>query len=119
MERQYVSFEVSKLLKDKYPLIPQVYNEKGEAKTISVIMREITENKNVYYPRPEIWQVVEWFIEKGILIIVNISIDDTWYFELYNLKDKRNVEISTPDNYYNSRQEAYNAAFKHILEELI
>jgi hypothetical protein len=49
--------------------------------------------------------------------------DDKWYFELYNLKDKRNAEIIIEDenvtDFHNSPQEAYSVAFDDILNNLI
>ncbi len=79
---------------------------------------------NMVYYAPEQWQVVEWLrVNHGIWIVVNIAIDDKWYFELYNLKDKRNAEIIIGDenitDYHNSPQEAYSAAFDYILNNLI
>lgn len=71
----------------------------------------------------EIMQVLMWLYEKHeIWIVVNTAIDNTWYFELYNLKDKRNAEIvvfnDISDN-HNSPTEAYEAAIKYCLTELI
>jgi hypothetical protein len=51
-----------------------------------------------------------------------VSIDGTWYFELFNLKDKRNAEIEIPyeiTGYHNSPEEAYEAAIEYTLENLI
>jgi len=73
---------------------------------------------------PEQWVVVEWLrVNHDIWVSVNIAIDDKWYFELYNLKDKRNAEIIIEDenvtDFYNSPQEACSAAFDYILKNLI
>lgn len=71
------------------------------------------------YLRPEIWQVVEFLmVNYNIFVSVNISTIDTWYFELYNLRDKRNAEIPTEyetTKYINkSPKEAYLSAFNYI-----
>jgi hypothetical protein len=63
---------------------------------------------------------VEWLrVNHGIWVSVNIAMDDKWYFELYNLKDKRNAEIIIEDenitDFHNSPKEAYSAAFDYIL----
>lgn len=56
----------------------------------------------------------------GIWIIVNIAIDNKWYFELFNLKDKRNAEILPEDEYwYNSPIEVYEASILYTLKNLI
>jgi hypothetical protein len=72
-----------------------------------------------YTSAPEQWQVVEWLrVNHGIWVSVNIAMDDKWYFELYNLKDKRNAEIIIEDenvtDFHNSTKEAYSAAFDYI-----
>jgi hypothetical protein len=77
-----------------------------------------------YISAPEQHQVVEWLrVNHGIWVSINIAMDDKWYFELYNLKDKRNAEIIIEDenvtDFHNSPQEAYSAAFDYILNNLI
>jgi hypothetical protein len=100
MEPKYVTFEQEKWL-----------NSIG----FDVELRETKYGHEM----PEQWQVVEWLLEKhGIWICVNIAIDDTWYFEMYNLKDKRNAEIIIEDEnityFHKTPQEAYSAAFDYI-----
>jgi hypothetical protein len=68
--------------------------------------------------------VIEWLrVNHGIWVSVNIAMDDKWYFELYNLKDKRNAEIIIEEedftDFHNSTKEAYSAAFDYILNNLI
>jgi hypothetical protein len=68
--------------------------------------------------------VIEWLrVNHGIWVSVNIAMDNKWYFELYNLKDKRNAEIiiegENVTDFYNSPQEAYSVAFDDILNNLI
>ena len=68
--------------------------------------------------------VIEWLrVNHGIWVSVNIAMDDKWYFELYNLKDKRNAEIIIEEedftDFHNSTKEAYSAAFDDILNNLI
>jgi hypothetical protein len=73
-----------------------------------------------YYSAPEQWLVIEWLrVNHGIWISVKIAIDDTWYFEMYNLKDKRNSEIFIKNqnitDFHKSHQDAYSAAFDYII----
>lgn len=72
---------------------------------------------------PTISEVVMWLYEKhGIWVVVNISIDNTWYFEFFNLKDKRNAEIEVRYEIagrHKSPEEAYQEAIKYTLENLI
>jgi len=125
IKRTYVSFEQAKLLKEKgfeIPILNWYHREtkKLNKNDLAFSINKLTDN----YSAPEQWQVVEWLrINHGIWIVVNITIDDKWYFELYNLKDKRNSEISIVDenitDFHNSPQKAYSAAFDYILKELI
>ena len=78
---------------------------------------EVLEN---CYTIPEQWLVIEWLrVNHGIWISVKIAIDDTWYFEMYNLKDKRNAEIFINNenitDFHKSPQDAYSAAFDYII----
>jgi hypothetical protein len=125
IKRTYVSFEQAKLLKEKgfeIPILNWYHREtkKLNKNDLAFSINKLTDN----YSAPEQWKVVEWLrINHGIWIVVNITIDDKWYFELYNLKDKRNSEISIVDenitDFHNSPQKAYSAAFDYILKELI
>lgn len=70
---------------------------------------------------PTTSEVVMWLYEKhDIWVVVNVDIQNRWYFELFNLKDKRNAEILTDDEYwFNSPTEAYEAAIEYTLNNLI
>lgn len=73
---------------------------------------------NVYHclTIPEQWQVVEWLrVEKGIWVSVNIA-PDMKTFSAYVTHKKKGGWDSKE---FNSPQEAYSAAFDHILKELI
>jgi hypothetical protein len=110
IDPQYVRFDTAKLLK-----------EKGFANIqIDYGLNQMLNQSNP----PEQWQVVEWLrVNHGIWVSVNIAMDDKWYFELYNLKDKRNAEIiiegENVTDFHNSPQEAYSVAFDDILNNLI
>jgi hypothetical protein len=108
----YVSFEQSKLLKEKgFDVITnKLYHYNG-----SDFITLITKNsENFGFSAPEQWQVVEWLrVNHGIWISINLfnkkykylinQIDDTW-----------NFDIEKGDK-FNSPQEAYSAAFNYIL----
>jgi hypothetical protein len=95
------------------------YSIKNKPKTLWIMGNVATLNiKNVLLA-PEQHVVIEWLrINHGIWVSVNIAMDDKWYFELYNLKDKRNAEIIIEDenvtDFHNSPKEAYSAAFDYI-----
>jgi hypothetical protein len=135
----YITFEQAKWLKEK-GLNDHFYRRRGEdstrwvsckycydpldeSKTLQLWSWNIESSTKERLERlisaPEQWQVVEWLrINHGIWVSVNIAMDDKWYFELYNLKDKRNAEIIIEDenvtDFHNSPQEAYSAAFDYI-----
>jgi hypothetical protein len=131
MERRYVDFLIAKLLKEKgfhsikclgytqegYEIERFVYNLEGDKEFVA---------------RPEIWQVVEFLKTKyGIWVHVecessglvwfpkvNICSDESWKNEeIRDVVYLVNGKLKT--KWFKSDQEAYNAAFKHILEELI
>jgi hypothetical protein len=137
----YVTFEQAKWLKEKGYEIDtdevlfcrdEINNiEEHQLKNRDVIYNatsinyKVGENEYRIYHQ---WEFVEWLrITHGIWVSVNIAMDDKWYFELYNLKDKRNAEIIIEDevvianvtDFHNSPQEAYSAAFDYILNNLI
>jgi hypothetical protein len=120
-----ISFEIAKLLKEKgfdnidcngYYHVCDGYT-KGYAHCYS---SSYTQSDNAILA-PSIAEVVMWLYDKHkIWVIVNITINAKWFFELYNLKDKRNAEILTDNEYwFNSPTEAYEAAIKYTLENLI
>jgi hypothetical protein len=146
---QPVSFPTAKLLKEKGFNLPTRefwYKEKSNSKEYCTTGIEYDSDRDCIwdwnnnsgngiaspYPNkkykyqcsaPTIAEVVMWLYEKyDIWTVVNISIDGTWYFELFNLKDKRNAEIEIPyeiAGYHNSPTEAYEAAIEYTLENLI
>ena len=121
----YVSFEQAKSLKEKgFKGRSRYYGGSGELVEVPNIIENDYRHTNNEMQRfrweaPEQHQVVEWLrINHGIWVSVNIAMDDKWYFELYNLKDKRNAEIIIEDknvtDFHNSPKEAYSAAFDYI-----
>ncbi len=121
----YATYEQAKWLKEKgfdvltwycYLKDRTVQFSSGDENDVDLYNHNLWDN----YSMPEQWQVVEWLrVNHGIWVSVNIAMDDKWYFELYNLKDKRNAEIVIEDenvtDFHNSPQEAYSAAFDYIL----
>jgi hypothetical protein len=64
--------------------------------------------------------LIEYFIEKyKYFVQVSITIDDKWYFEIYNLIDKRNGELPVPFTYYKTKDDAYHEAFKYLLIKVL
>ena len=64
--------------------------------------------------------VVMWLYEKhGIWTVVNVNIMGSWYFEHFDLKEKRNAEFKPTDTHYDSPTEAYEAAIEYTLKNLL
>jgi hypothetical protein len=71
---------------------------------------------------PTIWNFKNWIKEKhNIFVVIEPSIEQKYYYSLYNLKDKRCSELSKDidDLYFDTEEDAYNAAFEYILTKLI
>ena len=128
IEPTYVTFEQARLLADKKFLVHTRYGYTKDGALERPYYGETYINSDfensLTYSAPEQWQVVEWLrANHGIWVCVNIAIDDKWYFELYNLKDKRNAEIIIENeditDFYNIPQAAYSVAFDYILNNLI
>jgi hypothetical protein len=140
MERQYVDFPVAKLLKEKGFDIEcfSYYRKEGSLFNSYPNYEQDPGNWNGNsFPddvvsAPEIWQVVEWFKTiHGIWIHVecepsglvwfpkvNICSDESWKNEeIRDVVYLVNGKLKT--KWFKSDQEAYNAALKYILEELI
>jgi hypothetical protein len=127
----YVDLETAKLLKEKkfkhYCRMSYWNNELTSHTPGYSLENGETSQENYYdFPRyyaPEISLVVKWlYLKHNIWIVVNVNIVNSWYFELYNLKDKRNAEIDTGDyreTMYNIPEQAYLEAIKYTLTKLI
>jgi hypothetical protein len=62
-------------------------------------------------------QAFRWFREKyKIHIVINLTIIDNWYFELYDLNDKRNAEIKTNQNEFETYEKAELECLKKLIE---
>jgi hypothetical protein len=129
----YVDFEISKLLKEK-DMIPHSDN-KSDWKNEPNHKFAFKENGEIYktlmprisnyedYLAPEISLVVKWlYLKHNIWIVVNVNIQGSWYFELYNLKEKRNSQIDIKEfeeETYTTPEQAYLEAIKYTLTKLI
>lgn len=66
---------------------------------------------------PTFSQAFRWFREKHkIHPVINLTIIGTWYFELYDLNDKRNAEIKTNQNEFKTPEEAELACLIKLIE---
>jgi len=66
---------------------------------------------------PTFSQAFRWFRKKyKIHSIINLTIIGTWYFELYDLNDKRNAEIKTNQNEFETPEEAELACLIKLIE---
>jgi hypothetical protein len=99
-----VSFELAKLLKEKGfdEPCPELYYSPEKCK------------------KPTIAQVVMWLYKKHKIWVCTDKSEgfNWWKFNIRRLKDV-GFEYGGFGSDFNSPQEAYQAAFKHILEELI
>lgn len=120
-----VDFSTAKLLKEKGYNNPhdKVYSTLGNVLDSHYpTMSNSNLDPGISCTAPTIGDVIIWFYEKqGIWIVVNVQIDDSWYFELYNLKDSRNAEIRVDiyDNIYENPTEAYQAAITYNIYNII
>jgi hypothetical protein len=124
IQPKYVTSEQAKKLKIKgfNEKCEWLYNEQGEPSGTKMGMGGYPNNYNGFYARPEHWMVVEWLLERyGIWISVNFNnrIKTFNYFIDIPTKDKEDYdEIMSKEN-YNSPQQAYEAAFDYILNNII
>ena len=116
-----VNFETSKLLKEKgFEQRTKSYTEDGKLVTVSLTIRRFIPEK-IYYPAPIIAEVVMWLYEKH----------EIWIYvppSKYGKLDKFMGWIIVPSNgttrdhstkNFNSPTEAYEAAIKYTLKNLI
>lgn len=131
-----VSFELAKLLKEKEIYIPafhyyenevlkEPYLENGSSTDTEfrVELSDLKEYFNKWSKKisaPTIAEVVMWLYEKHeIWTVVNVNIMESWYFEHFDLKEKRNAEFKPTDTHYDSPTEAYEAAIEYTLKNLL
>jgi len=66
---------------------------------------------------PTFSQAFRWFRKKyKIHSVINLTIIGTWYFELYDLNDKRNAEIKTNQNEFKTPEEAELACLIKLIQ---
>lgn len=137
MEPTYVTFEQAKLLKEKgFDLVCTMrYNELRELAATKLGMHGNPNNYSGSYSAPEQWQVVEWLFDKhdidvsvyGKLPYVIFPDSEygegelQWHFEyrIIQNKDGQKCEVIEPKEWFDSKQQAYLAAFDYIFKELI
>ena len=88
---------------------------------VSLEIEKLLIEKDIDMPvSPTIAEVVMWLYEKhGIWTVVNVNIMGSWYFEHFDLKEKRNAQFKPTDTHYNSPTEAYSQAIEYTLKNLI
>lgn len=88
---------------------------------ISLEIEKLLIEKDIDMPvKTTIADVVMWLYEKhGIWTVVNVNIMGSWYFEHFDLKEKRNAQFKPTDTHYDSPTEAYEAAIIYTLKNLI
>ncbi len=117
-----VSFELAKLLKEKGfdEVCQQWYSVEG-----GLYYQDEFDNNRGFIPvceceAPTIAEVVMWLYEKHrIWTVVNVNIMGSWYFEHFDLKEKRNAEFKPTDTHYDSPTEVYEAAIEYTLKNLL
>jgi len=115
-----VSFEIAKLLKEKGFDIPQLFVYIDGDISWKVDNTRCRNQIEGEYAAPTIAEVVMWLYEKhGIWTVVNVNIMGSWYFEHFDLKEKRNAQFKPTDTHYDSPTEAYEAAIIYTLKNLI
>lgn len=72
---------------------------------------------NTAISSPTFSQAFRFFREKyKIHTVVNLTIIDSWYFELYDLNDKRNAEIKTNQDEFETYKEAELECLKQLIK---
>lgn len=118
-----VSFEIAKLLKEKGFNEPcKLFVEDGDEGPLPFNCGNTIHRNSLhpYYSAPTITEVVMWLYEKHrIWTVVNVNIMGSWYFEHFDLKEKRNAQFKPTDTQYDSPTEAYSQAIEFTLKNLI
>ena len=113
MEKEFVSYKRAVALKE----LGFVEDCMGWYGTIGVFFEGNMTIHQGYLLAPLKQQVFKFFREKyNLHCIINITLTSKWYFELYNLKEKRNSEIVLNEQYFNSPEEAENACIDKLIE---
>ena len=88
---------------------------------VSLKIEKLLIEKDIDMPvKTTIADVVMWLYERhGIWTVVNVNIMGSWYFENFDLKEKRNAQFKPTDTHYDSPTEAYEAAIIYTLKNLI
>ena len=124
MEKEFVTYEIASALKElgfDEPCLA-VFSDDECCDLIHVCENQTEGNFIIesfqYGTKAPLWQqALIWFREKyKIHIVINISIIYNWYFELYNLNDKRNAEIKTNQNEFKTYEEAELACLIKLIE---
>lgn len=134
IEPQYVTFEITKLLKEKdFNEMCRVFWGYDCTEEKNILIEEnspsfINNRENNNLAAPEIWQVVEWLrLEYGIWIecrhITTFNIN-RFHVIIWDYKDKSDYKTIHCGNgigykVWDTPQEAYLAAFDYVLKELI
>lgn len=125
IQPKYVSFEIAEWLSEKGFDVPcrYIYNIVGGIEDwieYADDFRYFNNSKwksSPYYSAPEQWQVMEWLrINHGIWIVVNIGIPHGQGIMYYSnvIKFGLHHKNKYRSAFFNSPQEAYNAAFDYI-----
>jgi hypothetical protein len=114
----YVDFNTAKLLKEKGFDIDckMCVEDEGERPLPFNCGNTIHKNSlHPYYSAPEQWQVIEWLrINHDIWVEVNLPLYNDFRFTIIDVNKKLLIKLS--DEFYDTPQAAYSAAFDYIKE---
>ena len=126
MEKEFIPYEQALSLKELVfcePCFGYYYTTNGkdwqfaEKSEYYRLNDEINIGPSFSLSAPLYQQAFRWFREKyKIHIVINVTIIDNWYFELYNLNDKRNAEIKTNQNEFKTYEETELACLNKLIE---
>jgi len=134
MERFFVTFEQAEFLKSKgfdVPCVAYYHIDEHEKDSEPIETDKKFKNSEIggnSFVAPEQWQVVEWLrTEHGIWISVytmdkwHINGNDKEQLFDYSIKQMKLglIDIPKKPEEFDTPQEAYSAAFNHILKELL
>ena len=117
MEKDFIPYEPSLALKELGFDEPCICGYSKSNEKLEIYSRFLVTKDSFTVDAPTFSQAFRWFREKyKIHSVINLTIIGTWYFELYDLNDKRNAEIKTNQNEFKTPEEAELACLIKLIQ---
>lgn len=107
--------------KSEYDLhLPYIEDTKGWIRNSDLTIENFNGPAHLYMQfvtAPLYQQVIRWFREKyGLHSIIDITIENNWYFSIFNLNEKRNSEIEIDGIIFDTPEKAEQACVIKLIE---